>query len=236
MKQSAAKTLGVAALGAAFAATGAGAANAAPAVPDATQALGTVTQGLPAENVTKALPGAGEAVAQAQPALTTSVAAAQPVVENALADGPTAPVAGLLGGLPVGKVLPGGSGTGVCVSRRLPGRLRRLPLGGEQDPQRDVEQELRARQQARDDEDHPHRGGGGAEAPCQRGTHSADHAAVGGAGKAGHFALLLIGRSPTGAPHSRPTRRYTRPWWALAVGRCGLVGCPSDDNLSLIHI
>ena len=44
MKQSAAKTLGVAALGAAFAAAGAGAANAAPAVPDATQALGAVTQ------------------------------------------------------------------------------------------------------------------------------------------------------------------------------------------------
>ncbi|MGV9571793.1 ATP-binding protein, partial [Streptomyces nigra] len=44
MKQSAAKSLGVAALGAAFAATGAGAANAAPAVPDAGAALDTVTR------------------------------------------------------------------------------------------------------------------------------------------------------------------------------------------------
>ncbi|MEV0635426.1 ATP-binding protein [Streptomyces sp. NPDC050619] len=107
MKQSAAKTLGVAALGAAFAAAGAGAANAAPAVPDATQGLDTITRTLPVENVTKALPGAGEAVSQAQlsqaePALTTSLAAVQPAVESVLAEGPTAPVAGLLGGLPVG--------------------------------------------------------------------------------------------------------------------------------------
>lgn len=47
MKQSAAKTLGVAALGAAFAAAGAGAANAAPAVPDVTSGLDTVTHALP---------------------------------------------------------------------------------------------------------------------------------------------------------------------------------------------
>ena len=60
MKQSAAKTLGVAALGAAFAAAGAGAANAAPArrvLPDASQALGTVTQALPVENVTTGAAG-----------------------------------------------------------------------------------------------------------------------------------------------------------------------------------
>ncbi|EYT84341.1 hypothetical protein CF54_02110, partial [Streptomyces sp. Tu 6176] len=57
MKQSAVKTLGVAALGAAFAAAGAGAANAAPAAPDVGQALGTVSKALPTENVTKALPG-----------------------------------------------------------------------------------------------------------------------------------------------------------------------------------
>ena len=114
MKQSAAKTLGVAALGAAFAAAGAGAANAAPAVPDASQALGTVSQGLPTENLTKALPGAGEALAQAQPALGAGLAAAQPAAQRVRADGPTAPVAGLLGGLPIGKVLPGGgAGTGV---------------------------------------------------------------------------------------------------------------------------
>ncbi|MFJ4782973.1 ATP-binding protein [Streptomyces sp. NPDC001002] len=103
MKQSAAKTLGVAALGAAFAATGAGAANAAPAVPDASQALGTLTQTLPAENVAKALPGAGEALSQAQPALASGLSAVQPAAQKVLADGPTAPVAGLLGGLPVGQ-------------------------------------------------------------------------------------------------------------------------------------
>jgi hypothetical protein len=104
MKQSAAKTLGVAALGAAFAAVGAGAANAAPAVPDATQAtqaLDTVTSTLPAANVAHAVPGAGEALAQGQGAAGTGVAAAQPVVQKVLAEGPTAPVAGLLGGLPL---------------------------------------------------------------------------------------------------------------------------------------
>lgn len=100
MKQSAAKTLGVAALGAAFAAVGAGAANAAPAVPDTATALDTVTHTLPAENVAKALPGAGEALAQGQGALGAGVAAAQPVAAKVLANGPTAPVAGLLGGLP----------------------------------------------------------------------------------------------------------------------------------------
>ncbi|MGC3002898.1 hypothetical protein ACPF8X_32155, partial [Streptomyces sp. G35A] len=58
MKQSAAKTLGVAALGAAFAAVGAGAAQAAPAVPDAGPVLGTVTGAVPAQNLSGALPGA----------------------------------------------------------------------------------------------------------------------------------------------------------------------------------
>lgn len=56
MKQSAVKTLGVAALGAAFAAAGAGAASAAPALPDAGSALDTVTSTLPAEQVAQVLP------------------------------------------------------------------------------------------------------------------------------------------------------------------------------------
>jgi hypothetical protein len=118
MKQSAAKTLGVAALGAAFAAAGAGAANAAPAVPDASSALDTVTKTLPAENVSQALPGAGDAVAHGQSAVGAGVAAAQPAVARVLADGPTAPVAGLLGGLPVAGALP---------THGLP--LNGLPLG-----------------------------------------------------------------------------------------------------------
>ncbi|MYW48264.1 ATP-binding protein [Streptomyces sp. SID161] len=101
MKQSAAKTLGVAALGAAIAAIGAGAANAAPAVPDAGQALDLVTRTLPAENVGKALPGATEALTQGQGALGAGVAAAQPAVQKVLAEGPTAPAAALLGGLPL---------------------------------------------------------------------------------------------------------------------------------------
>jgi hypothetical protein len=105
MKQSAAKTLGVAALGAAFAAAGAGAANAAPAVPDATQALGGLTQTLPAENVATPRPGAGQVLEQAQPALGAGLSAVQPAADQALAEGPTKPVAGLIGGLPVGQGL-----------------------------------------------------------------------------------------------------------------------------------
>ncbi|MEV5956935.1 ATP-binding protein [Streptomyces sp. NPDC051987] len=101
MKQSAAKTLGVAALGAAFAAVGAGAANAAPAAPAASQALDTVTRTLPAEQVSKALPGAGEAVQQGQTAVGAGLTAAQPAVQQVLAGGPAKPVAGLLGGLPL---------------------------------------------------------------------------------------------------------------------------------------
>jgi hypothetical protein len=101
MKQSAAKTLGVAALGAAFAAVGAGAADAAPAVPDATQALDGITRTLPTDTVAKALPGAGEALTQGQAAVGAGLAAAQPAAQKVLAEGPTAPAAGLLGGLPV---------------------------------------------------------------------------------------------------------------------------------------
>ncbi|MGQ4413774.1 ATP-binding protein [Streptomyces sp. SAS_269] len=94
MKQSAAKTLGVAALGAAFAAVGAGAAEAAPAAPVAPQALDSVTTAVPAQNV-------GQALAQGQGALGAEGTTAQPVVGNVLAGGPTAPLAGLLGGLPL---------------------------------------------------------------------------------------------------------------------------------------
>ncbi|GLX53717.1 hypothetical protein Shyhy01_66660 [Streptomyces hygroscopicus subsp. hygroscopicus] len=85
MKQSAAKTLGVAALGAAFAAVGAGAAHAAPAAPDVTQ-------------VAKSLPGTVEGLTQEQGAVASGVAAAQPAVQRVLAQGP----GGLLGGLPLG--------------------------------------------------------------------------------------------------------------------------------------
>jgi hypothetical protein len=107
MKQSAAKTLGVAALGAAFAAVGAGAANADPAVPDAGQALGTVAQTLPAQDVSQAVPGKAEALGQGQNAVGTGLAAAQPAAEQLLNGGPTGPVKGLIGGLPVGQALPG---------------------------------------------------------------------------------------------------------------------------------
>ncbi|MEU0216086.1 ATP-binding protein [Streptomyces sp. NPDC006265] len=101
MKQSAAKSLGVAALGAAFAAAGAGAANAAPALPDTAQTLETVTAALPAEQLSQTLPGSGEALGQGQTADGAGLAAAQPVAEQALANDPTGPAAKLLGGLPV---------------------------------------------------------------------------------------------------------------------------------------
>ncbi|MCX3059366.1 ATP-binding protein [Streptomyces beihaiensis] len=113
MKQSAAKTLGVAALGAAFAAAGAGAANAAaPALPDTTGALDSVTSTLPA--------GGTQALPQAESALNNAMTTARPVVEKVAPHvlpgdqgGQGAP-SGLLGGLPVngltGQGLPLGPG------------------------------------------------------------------------------------------------------------------------------
>ncbi|MFG2499769.1 ATP-binding protein [Streptomyces sp. NPDC048441] len=106
MKQSAAKTLGVAALGAAFAVAGAGAANAAPSVPDPSDTLGTAASTLPLDEVSKALPAGGpEALAASQSALGSGVQAAEPTV-NKLASGDAGPVASLLGGLPVSDALP----------------------------------------------------------------------------------------------------------------------------------
>ncbi|MGW1050033.1 ATP-binding protein [Streptomyces sp. NPDC002521] len=107
MKHSAVRTLGVAALGAAFAALGAGAAGAATAVPDATPpALDTVTQTLPGENVATAQPGTAgaltrgqDALSRGQDALGAGVAATRPAVENALQGGPTAPLHSRIGGL-----------------------------------------------------------------------------------------------------------------------------------------
>ncbi|MDN3295895.1 ATP-binding protein [Streptomyces ficellus] len=104
MKQSAAKTLGVAALGAAFAATAAGTASAANHTP-VNGALGTATAtALPVmQSAVERAPGTAAEVANAAPAVVGSVA------KNASVQGvpldPSA-AAGLLGGLPVGGSLP----------------------------------------------------------------------------------------------------------------------------------
>ncbi|MFF4487077.1 ATP-binding protein [Streptomyces sp. NPDC001544] len=100
MKQSAVKTLGVAALGVAIAAVGAGTADAA-AGPNAGKTLDGVTKTLPTKNVEKALPGAGQALSKGRPAVLAGTTAARPVADQALRQGPTSPVSGLLGGLPV---------------------------------------------------------------------------------------------------------------------------------------
>jgi hypothetical protein len=81
--------------------------------------VGTVSQSLPVENVSKAMPGAAGAVTQGQRALGAGLESAHPAVANVLAEGPTAPGGGLLGGLPAGKTLPT-KGLGV----------NGLPLGG----------------------------------------------------------------------------------------------------------
>ncbi|MEU3658374.1 ATP-binding protein [Streptomyces sp. NPDC032940] len=101
MKQSAVKTLGVAALGAAFAAVGAGAASAAPQLPDATGTVGSVARTLPTEAVSHVAPGAGTVLEQGRQVAGTGLTAAQPVVGQALG-GQLAddPAAGLVGGLP----------------------------------------------------------------------------------------------------------------------------------------
>ncbi|MFC9462239.1 ATP-binding protein [Streptomyces sp. NPDC056983] len=107
MKQSAVKTLGVAALGAAFAAAGAGAASAAPALPDAGSALDTVTGTLPAGQVAHVLPAGTESLTASKNAVAGGLNAAAPAVQKALPTNGSDPVSGLLGGLPV-KSLPAG--------------------------------------------------------------------------------------------------------------------------------
>ncbi|MGW0731206.1 ATP-binding protein [Streptomyces sp. NPDC002851] len=82
MKQSAAKTLGVAALGAAFAAAGTGAASAAPdVVTNGTTAANTVADALSVEGIaSKALPPGGqEAMAAGQMALAHGLSGADPM-------------------------------------------------------------------------------------------------------------------------------------------------------------
>ncbi|MFI2375237.1 ATP-binding protein [Streptomyces sp. NPDC018964] len=99
MKQSAAKTLGVAVLGAAFAAAGAGAATAAPAVPDAAPVLDTVGQAVPAEKVTATLPDSEKVLATGQELADSGLETVQPVAQQASPQ--EAPTTGLLGGLPL---------------------------------------------------------------------------------------------------------------------------------------
>ncbi|KOT95215.1 MULTISPECIES: hypothetical protein [Streptomyces] len=122
MKQSAAKTLGVAALGAAFAAAGAGAATAAPELPDAAQTVDSVARTLPAETVSQVAPGAGNVLEQGRKVSHTGLTVAQPVAEQLVAEqvaeGPTKPVAKLLGGVPL-EGLP---------TQGLP--VNGLPIGG----------------------------------------------------------------------------------------------------------
>ncbi|CAM5404793.1 hypothetical protein GCM10010222_06560 [Streptomyces tanashiensis] len=116
MKQSAAKKLGVAALGAAFVAAGAGAANAAPSLPLDADALGTVTSAVPLGDGLTTLPdGASESLGAGQGALGQGVdqgvktlpaaagQATQSLPLDAAAGGLGAtPLGGLLGGLPLG--------------------------------------------------------------------------------------------------------------------------------------
>lgn len=70
-------------------------------MPDAAQALDTVTKTAPVENVVQALPEAGEALEQARPAVGEGLASVQPSAERALGQNPAEPITGLLGGLPL---------------------------------------------------------------------------------------------------------------------------------------
>ncbi|AXG79914.1 ATP-binding protein [Streptomyces paludis] len=115
MKQSAVKTIGAAALGAAFAVAAAGSASAAPALPDvggALDTLGVVTETLPLEAVAEKLPApASEVVTTGRAALDTvkktAPQQAQQVQKAGQKAAPKAakaadPLSGLLGGLPIG--------------------------------------------------------------------------------------------------------------------------------------
>ncbi|MFJ8072725.1 ATP-binding protein [Streptomyces sp. NPDC096176] len=132
MKQSAAKTLGVAALGAAFAAVAAGTASAAHVVPDATGALGDVSQTLPVQEVTGKLPaGAADALAGGGSVVTDGASTLPGAVQGAVGEvapsGATEQVAGLLGGLPVAG---GGLPTDALTGGGLPVAGGLLPALG----------------------------------------------------------------------------------------------------------
>ncbi|MEV7421145.1 MULTISPECIES: ATP-binding protein [unclassified Streptomyces] len=119
MKQSAVKTIGAAALGAAFAATAAGSASAAPALPDtgaALDTLGVVTQTLPLETVAEKLPApTSEVVTTGRSVLNGVQKTTQAAQKGGAAKAD--PVSGLLGGLPINGLAKGGNG------------LNGLPLG-----------------------------------------------------------------------------------------------------------
>ncbi|MER5308382.1 hypothetical protein ABT034_11395 [Streptomyces sp. NPDC002773] len=116
MKQSAAKKLGVAALGAAFAATAAGTASAAPSLPLGADVLGTVTQAVPlGDGLTELPDGASESLGAGQGALgqgldqgaknlptTTAQATKGLPLDGATGALGGLPISGLLGGLPLG--------------------------------------------------------------------------------------------------------------------------------------
>ncbi len=104
MKQSAAKTLGVAALGAAFAAAGAGAANAAPSVPGVAPDLTTAAKTLPDKLAGDSLE-AQDTVGTAAGHVVESTLPAPVNPAPVLGKLGAGPVNGLLGGLPA-KALP----------------------------------------------------------------------------------------------------------------------------------
>ncbi|MFF5564320.1 ATP-binding protein [Streptomyces sp. NPDC012623] len=121
MKQSAVKTIGAAALGAAFAATAAGSASAAPSLPETGAALdtvGVVAQTLPLETVAEKLPApASEVVATGRSVLNGVQKTTKPG-SKAKGAAKADPLKGLLGGLPInGLTSAGGNG------------LNGLPLG-----------------------------------------------------------------------------------------------------------
>ncbi|MGR8008692.1 ATP-binding protein [Streptomyces hypolithicus] len=102
MKQSAAKTLGAAALGAAFAAASAGSASAAtaPALPEATSTLTGVTSALPMQEIVGKLP-AGETLNQVLP---TGHRKGTDGNNSRKGSKSADPLRGLLGGLPAGAL------------------------------------------------------------------------------------------------------------------------------------
>ncbi|MEU7045321.1 hypothetical protein [Streptomyces varsoviensis] len=99
MKQGTIKTLGVAALGAAFAATAAGTAAAAGPVETVAPTVADAVDSLPVSTVGKLAPG-GEALATGQTAFSTVTRTAAPVADQALNTVTSAGAQELLGGLP----------------------------------------------------------------------------------------------------------------------------------------
>ncbi|MEV0281640.1 ATP-binding protein [Streptomyces sp. NPDC050610] len=128
MKQGTIKTLGVAALGAAFAATAAGTAAAAGPVETVAPTVAGAVQALPAETLGQFVPGGAQALPAAQGAVGTISTTVPPVADQALETTADRGAAELAGGLPATRQTLGSVPAG-AIAKTVPGTVGSAAMG-----------------------------------------------------------------------------------------------------------